>query len=464
MRALVAGVATAALLTGCAGPIAPPGLREAAAARISQNGSSGLISHVVLIVQENRSFDNFFATFPGADGTRTGKMKSKVIKLRKVGLLAACDFGHQRMDYEAAYAHGQMNGFGSEGQRPPCYGKAGKAPYQYVDPKQIAPYWAIAEEYVLADHLFQTQGNGSFTAHQDLIRGGTTIDQAQDEALVNVPSHSPWGCDAPPGTVTSLLVLKAGVPHIEHDKGPFPCTNDFPGSGGYYPTLRDRLDYQALSWKYYVPAIANKRSGNLWNAFDMIYPVRYGSEWQTNISSPETNILSDISNGRLPAMSWVIPDLENSDHPSSGTDTGPSWVASVVNAIGESSYWPTTAIVVVWDDWGGFYDHEPPPFIDNWGGLGFRVPMLILSPYARETSSSQPGYISHTQYEFGSIVKFVEETYGLSSLGTTDVRATSIGDSFDFTAAPRKFVSIPSSYSRAYFEHQRPSNEPVDTE
>ena len=141
----------------------------------------------------------------------------------------------------------------------------------------------------------------------------------------------------------------------------------------------------------------------------MIYPVRYGSEWQTNISSPETNIFSDISNGRLAAMSWVIPDLENSDHPSSGTDTGPSWVASVVNAIGESSYWPTTAIVVVWDDWGGFYDHEPPPFIDNWGGLGFRVPMLILSPYARETSSSQPGYISHTQYEFGSILKFVEE-------------------------------------------------------
>jgi phospholipase C len=463
---LLVALTSVAILSACGGSpgAAPNTLTARADASPSPESGTGDITHVVLIVQENRSFDNLFAKFPGADGATTGKMKSKVIKLRKAGLLEACDFGHLRKAYRADYNNGAMNGFWSEGQRPPCYGKAGRAPYQFVDPSQIAPYWAIAGEYVLADHMFQTTGDGSFTAHQDLIRGGTTIDEAKSESLVYVPDHSPWGCDAPAGTVTSLLVDTTKGPHLRYDKGPFPCTIDFPSSGAFYPTLRDLLDARGVSWKYYVPSIDTKGSGSLWNAFDMIYPVRYGPEWQSNISSPETNIFADISAGRLASVSWVVPDLQNSDHPNIGSDTGPSWVASVVNALGESSYWPSTAIVIVWDDWGGFYDHVKPPFFDNWGGLGFRVPMLIVSPYARETSPSQPGYISHTQYEFASILKFIEQTWNLGSLGTTDSRATSIGNAFDFTQPPRKFVAIPSSHSRAYFEHQRPSNQPVDTE
>ena len=146
------------------------------------------------------------------------------------------------------------------------------------------------------------------------------------------------------------------------------------------------------------------------------------------------------------------------------SDEGPSWVASVVNAIGQSQYWPTTAIVVVWDDWGGFYDHVPPPFFDNYGGLGFRVPMLIVSPYARETSPTQPSYVSHTQYEFGSILKFVEDTFALGRLYTSDARSQSIVDSFDFTQSPRTFSTIPSQYSARYFQRQPPSYEPVDSE
>jgi len=129
-----------------------------------------------------------------------------------------------------------------------------------------------------------------------------------------------------------------------------------------------------------------------------------------------------------------------------------------------SSYWQSTAIIVVWDDWGGFFDHVPPPFFDHWGGVGFRVPMIVISPYARETYPGQPGYISHTQYEFGSILKFIENVWGLGSLGTTDARATSIVDCFDFTQAPRSFTTIPSSYSKSYFLHRPPSNEPVDTQ
>jgi phospholipase C len=122
------------------------------------------------------------------------------------------------------------------------------------------------------------------------------------------------------------------------------------------------------------------------------------------------------------------------------------------------------AIIVVWDDWGGFYDNVPPPLTDHWGGLGFRVPMLLLSPYAVKGSTSQGGYISHTPYEFGSILKFVEDTFNLGSLGKTDARATSIVDSFDFTQSPRQFVEIPSSFSRRYFMHKKSSTIPVDTE
>jgi phospholipase C len=167
-------------------------------------------------------------------------------------------------------------------------------------------------------------------------------------------------------------------------------------------------------------------------------------------------LLSDISKNKLAAVTWVCPDFSNSDHPGSKPDAGPSWVAQVVNAIGQSQFWNTTAIFVVWDDWGGVYDHVAPKQID-YQGLGFRVPMLVVSPYAKK------GVVSHTQYEFGSIVKFVESTWSLGSLGTTDARANSVGDAFDFTQSPRPFSPIQSKFSRTFFLHQRPSNHPVDT-
>ena len=432
-------------------------LPQARALVTGSRGTSGSIQHVVIVIQENRSFDNLFATFPGADGATEGKMSTgRTVKLTEAALQFPCDFGHSRSGYLKSYDKGKMDGFNLEGGSAKCPGQAGKRPYQYVNPSDIAPYWDIAGQYVLADHMFQTQGSGSFTAHQDLIAGGTAINVR--ESLVDFPSHSPWGCDAPAGTVTSLVKGNGTSPqpvkliYLYH-KGPFPCMT--------YATMRDLLDAKSVTWKYYTPTIAG--SGAIWNAFDGISAVRYGSEWETNVISPETEIFSDISGGTLPSVSWVIPDNTNSDHPGSGEDKGPSWVASVVNAIGESSYWPNTAIVVVWDDWGGFYDHVAPPFRDNYGGLGFRVPMLVISPYARQGVSG-PGYVSSTQYEFGSILKFVEDVWGLGRLNTTDTRARSIVDCFDFTQQPRPFTAIPSEYSVRYFENERPSGQPVDSE
>jgi phospholipase C len=137
-------------------------------------------------------------------------------------------------------------------------------------------------------------------------------------------------------------------------------------------------------------------------------------------------------------------------------DDGPAWVGNVVNAIGESAYWKSTAIVVVWDDWGGFYDHVAPQQV-GFGGLGFRVPMIVISAYSRR-------HVSHTQYEFGSIVRFIEDRWHLGRLGTSDVRATSIADCFDFTHPPREFVPVPVTRSRRYFFNRPPSTKPIDTD
>ncbi|MFZ0365750.1 MAG: alkaline phosphatase family protein [Candidatus Cybelea sp.] len=431
--------------------------------------SSRYIKHVIVMIQENRSFDNLFATFPGADGATHGKEKvggkTKQLKLQVENLAYPCDFGHSYAGFIGDYDGGKMDGFNLPAGGPQCPGAAGKKPYQYVNPQQVAPYWDIAKQYVLADQMFQTQGSGSFTAHQDLIRGGTTIDQAQTQSLIDYPSSHPWGCDAKQGTSTTLLVWTGSG--FTRAKGPYPCTNQFPGSGTYYPTLRDLLDAKSVSWKYYSPVVKNG-VGGYWNAFDMIWPVRNSAEWGKNVTtaSPWENLIfQDISYGTLPAVSWLIPDDSNSDHPGVAHDNGPSWIASVVNAVGQSSYWDSTAIIVVWDDWGGFYDHvKPPQPFDHWGGLGFRVPMLLISAYARKGSGSQGGYISNTQYEFGSIVKFIEDNWDLGRLGTTDMRATSIVDGFDFSQPARHFSSIPSKYSREYFLHQPPSYKPVDTE
>jgi phospholipase C len=186
--------------------------------------------------------------------------------------------------------------------------------------------------------------------------------------------------------------------------------------------------------------------------------VRYGPQWSDgHISSPQTRIFHDIKAKKLAAVSWVIPDENDSDHPGTSSDTGPSWVASIVNAIGESAYWKSTAIVIVWDDWGGLYDNAKPPQLD-YGGLGFRVPAIIVSPYAK------PGYISPTEYEFGSILKYIENNWELGTLKRTDQRATSIGDCFDYAQKPIAFKPIASKYPQAYFLDHKPSYLPVDTD
>jgi phospholipase C len=419
------------------------------------------IQHVVIVVQENRSFNNFFAKFPGAVYKTTGipTKDHGTVDLQEVALVPdgqpspVChhsDIAHGWGQFWTSYDNGKMDGFDrvtyNNLKCQPV--KGGLYPLQYVYPRTIQPYWDMAKQYVLADHMFQTQGSGSFTAHQDLIRGSTAIND--NESVVDNPSGAPWGCNAPAGTFTNLLTRNLVY---ETGKGPFPCFK--------WKTISDLLDAKGVSWKYYAPVAADE--GNVfWNAFNAIDAVYNGPEAQTNISIPQTNVLTDASQGRLPAVSWVVPDHSDSDHLGNATDSGPSWVASIVNAIGQSQYWNSTLIVVVWDDWGGLYDPVAPPQFTgaqpDYRGLGFRVPCIVVSPYAPK------GRVAHAQFEFGSILKFVEQNWSLGSLHTTDDRSTSIGSVLNFKQTRRSFAPISTKYSPSYFLTRKPSGEPVDTE
>ncbi|HKE37756.1 MAG TPA: alkaline phosphatase family protein, partial [Candidatus Baltobacteraceae bacterium] len=210
------------------------------------SASPGKIKHVVIMIQENRSFDNFFATFPNAAGTtvgttpprKTANGTSTSYPLKMVNLAEKLQPTYRYADYVHDYDGGKMDGFWTE----KVEGRPGSVLYQYVNPAQIAPYWAMAKQYVLADHMFQTVGSNSFPAHQDLIAGATTIKKGTE--VVDQPTGFPWGCDAATGTATTLLT-SAGKYSI--NGGPFPCFT--------YRTMRDTLDEKGVSWKYYVPNV-----------------------------------------------------------------------------------------------------------------------------------------------------------------------------------------------------------------
>jgi len=396
--------------------------------------SAARIKHVIIIVQENRSFDNLFAGYPGADTATTGTLHDgTTIALRPVPLEDGRDVGHFHYSFEAAFDSGKLDGFDLEqgyGMTNGVYGVVPGAdptlPYAYVPGAETAPYRQLAAAYTLGDRTFESNSGPSYPAHQYLIAG-------QSADADEVPTVAPWGCDAPAGTVVPLLASDGS-----DTLGVAPCFD--------YTTLADRMDAAGVSWHYYTPPI-KAPSGNTFSAFDAVRHIRYGSDWTTDEINPETQIFNDLTNSALPAVSWVIPSFPNSDHPIARSNTGPSWVASVVNAVGASPYWSSTAIFVVWDDWGGWYDHVTPPPVDAMG-LGFRVPLLVISPYSKH------GYVSHVQHEFGSILHFTEQTFGLPTLGTRDATSDDLQDCFDFSQTPPPFSTIQAQYRKAFFLRQ----------
>ncbi len=392
------------------------------------------VKHIVVIIQENRSFDNFFKDFPGADSADTGMSHSGPVALHPVDLDFPADVDHQHRAFVQEYDGGRMDGWDVAMTSPR---QAPTFPYAYVPRAQIEPYWTMASRWTLADKMFQSNTGPSFPAHLYLIAGESDLTASNPNHLET--THFAWGCDSPPNaTVTRIDALGVEVP------GPFPCLD--------FPTIADRAEAAGVSWRYYAPPLDSL--GSIWSAFDAIKHIRYGPLWQ-NVISPETRVLDDARHGDLPAITWVVPTAANSDHPfphhatagdiASTGQYGPDWVASVVNAVGEGPLWNSTAIFVVWDDWGGWYDHVTPPELDRMG-LAFRVPFIVISPYARR------GYVSHVRHEFGSVLKFTERAFDLPSLNTTDTRSDALRDCFDFSQAPEAFAPIPSLHRAAFFE------------
>ncbi len=428
-----AGFVLLVALSGCVARSTVPAL-PALPNAVSLEPATSKIRHVVIIFQENRSVDDLFNGFPGADTVRSGlNSDGRKVPLHAVSLSAAYDLGHEHISFEREYAGGKMDGFGQVGVRcysiAPCAREQTRA-YGYVPHAEVRPYFDMASQYAFGDHMFQTNEGPSFPAHQYILSGTSTIADGSALRAAENPTGSGGGCDSPPGTLVDLIdpAGQEGMPI-------YPCFDRI--------SMTDLLENKSLSWRYYQAYIGP----GLWNAPDAILHVRKSRDYHTDVEAPPAKILLDIARGRLANVVWVTPTALESDHAGSNNGSGPSWVAAVVNAIGKSQYWNDTAIFVTWDDWGGWYDHVRPPLYNSYE-LGFRVPLIVISPYAKNH------YISHRQHEFGSILKFVEKTFGLPSLHTTDVRADDLLDCFDFSKPPTKFRPIPAPLPPSYFLKQ----------
>ena len=418
MRRALLAFACAALAGGvsaCGAAMQPAAFARLAMRPAAHSRATTPITHVVILIMENRSFDYMFNGFPGAHTVQQGLTHDgQVVQLQQVPLEAVGDLGHAHPDFVSAFDGGKMDGFDLESWDPRL---PSLAPYSHAPPGEVKPDWMIAQRYTLADDMFQSMTGNSYPAHQYLIAG-------QSDFAIGLPDANVWGCDSPPGTKVPVLNAQGKmVP------GPFPCFD--------YMTLADLLDAAGVGWRYYTQSPTYT-----WNAYDAIKHIRDGQDWTSDIVTPSSQFDVDVANGSLAPVTWIVPADVNSDHSGNKSASGPSYVAAVVNSIGMSKFYGSTALFVVWDDWGGWYDDVAPPQLDLMG-LGFRVPMLVVSPWARH------GYVSHVQHEFGSILHFVESDFGLPSLLQTDARADDLSDCFDFSQKPPPFEPITAPLSFA---------------
>jgi phospholipase C len=379
------------------------------------------IRHIVVLMQENHSFDNYFGTYPGADGPPAGTCLPKSFQNSALGCSspahvgghAVLGLGNNPALFAAQLHGGKMDGFAA------AYrvgrGLAGlPRPLGYYDARDLPYAWNLAARYVLFDHFFSSAGGGSVWNHMFAI-SATPGNRAADQL--------------PPGG--------------------FPDT----------PTIFDRLESAGIPWRYYV------------NDYDPTYTIASpGRGARTSqllqvpllamprfVQSPQlaSNIVDmkqffqDAQAGRLPAVSYIAPGGV-SEHPPGKLVAGQTFVRSVVNELMRSPDWKSTAFVLTYDSWGGWYDHVRPPVVDRYG-YGFRVPTLLVSPYAK------PGAIDHQTLDFTSILRFIEDNWRLAPLASRDANARSIASAFDFSAPPRApaFVSMTRTLPPAATAHTR---------
>jgi len=372
--------------------------------------ATGPIRHVVFIIKENRSFDNYFGAFLGANGATSGKISTgQTVALIHEPDLLSVDIGHSWADASLAINGGAMNKF--DLLTGAIVDGIDYSMSQFHE-SDIPNYWTYAQDFTLCDNMFSSLHGPSFPNHLYTVAAtsGGAINNPNNPQGPGVQPR--WGCDASSQTTVPVLTSSGTVVRR------FPCFD--------FQTLADLSQKAGIRWRYYAPS--QDESGYIWSALDAIRHIRNSSLWTTNVVN-YTQFATDAANGNLPQISWLVPDGPSSEHPLNSVCQGENWTVQQINAVMNGPEWSSTAIFLTWDDFGGLYDHVPPPGVDQFG-LGPRVPMMVISPYAKH------GHISHVQYEFASVLKQIEEWFVLPKLGVRDAIANDFSDAFDFKQTP----------------------------
>jgi phospholipase C len=428
---LVLAIVGVVLLAALLSPSGPGEQRGVGASRAPRTRARYPIRHVVFIIKENRTFDHYFGRYPGADGARAGELSTgETIPLRRAEDVIGHDLGHDFVDGVTSINGGRMNGFDrvSFGETLDGYTQFTRA--------GIPAYWAYADNFVLGDRMFSSMYGPTFPEHLYTVAaqaGRVTTNK------INRGNKVPGGyCIDRAERVYRFIRLERAqrrtVMRAEERvqmnrvrrfwEKVWPCFD--------FEVLPDSLTDAGISWRYYG------KSG-FYSAMLAIRHIRFSKHWGRDVVG-KSRFTADIRKEQLRRVSWVLPGFGVDEHPGGPKHSvcaGENWTVRHVNAIMRSRYWKNTAIIITWDDFGGFYDHVRPPQVDEMG-LGPRVPLLIISPWARE------GFIDHTTYEFSSVLKFIETLHGLNPLTDRDQRADNMMGAFDFdteaTPASRRLV------------------------
>lgn len=401
----IAALGLLALLAFSAGPrsfaASPARPASRALTPYAPPGGLGKIQHIVFLIKENHSFDNYFGRLPGVDGaTTTGSISLHTMTDRvrpstpTSGAATTHAIGHNMPALSSLIDH---------------YALKPADRLSQASRTTIPNYWAYAQHFTIDDHFFSSIAGPSFPNHLATIA-------AQSAGAIGDPTSAglTWGCDAP-RAASVATVNAAGA-----TSSAYPCFDA--------ATLTDRLNAAHVSWTYYAPGPT--QLGYVWSSLDAIHHVRDGAQWTSNVR-PWERFTSDVAKGKLASVSWLVTDFLESEHPPTSSCTGENTTVSEINAVMHSPLWKNTAIFLTWDDPGGFYDHVAPPRLDAWG-LGPRVPTIVISPYARAS------YVDRNTYEFSSMLRFVENRFGLASLTSRDRGALAMTTSFNFNALPGK--------------------------
>ncbi|HZS41549.1 MAG TPA: alkaline phosphatase family protein [Polyangia bacterium] len=368
------------------------------------------IDHVIVIVKENHTFDNYFGSFPGATGTNMAQTSTGAVPVGQPPTQLLRDLCHSHDCALTDWNSGGMNHW-DLGDTANANDKLAFAQYVETD---IPNYWQYARKFTLADHFFSSMLGPSFPGHMFALAAqtGWAIDNPSSNQL-----H--WGCDQ--SASTTIPVLDNGSCNV---KQVFPCFK--------FPTIPDVLP-PSVSWKFYgttLPPLV----GEVWSMFDAIDGIRNTTKWQDHVVD-ESQFDTDVANNTLPNVVWLVPQDQNSEHPPFNICSGENWTVGHLNAVmNNPQLWARTAIIFTYDDFGGWYDHVPPP--RQYGcdaqhpyGLGFRLPAIIISPYAK------PGFVMKSVAEQASIPKFLETIFSLPSLSSIDSAAQDGPGTNDLTEA-----------------------------